>query len=73
MLPGITDVDFHSEFVISDFLTKLLHLFHSYINFIIINQVLVLLDIFCCDFAELFICNNVFLLCNIYIYIYIYI
>ena len=30
---------------------------HSYVTFIIINQVLVLLVIFC-DFAELFICNN---------------
>ena len=38
---------------------------HSYITFIIINQVMVLLVIFC-DFAELFICNNVFMSCNKY-------
>ena len=38
---------------------------HSYVTFIIINQVLVLLVIFC-DIAEFFICNNVFMLCNKY-------
>ena len=38
---------------------------HSYVTFIIINQVLDLLVIFC-DFAELFICNNVFMLCKKY-------
>ena len=38
---------------------------HSCVTFIIINQVLVLSVIFC-DFAEFFICNNVFMLCNKY-------
>ena len=66
VLPGVTVMDFHSEVVISDFfLTKLPNHFHSYVTFIINNQVLVLLVIFR-DFAELFISNNVFLLCNKY-------
>ena len=65
VLPGVTVVDVHSDVVISDCWTKLPSHFHSYVTFIIINQVLVMLVIFC-DFAELFICNNVFLLCNKY-------
>ena len=65
VLPGVTVVDFHSDVVISDCLTKLPSHFHSNVTFIIINQVLVMLVIFC-DFAELFICNNVFMLCNKY-------
>ena len=65
VLPGVTVVDFHSDVVISDCWTKLRSHFHSYVTFIIINQVLVMLVIFC-DFAELFICNNVFMLCNKY-------
>ena len=65
VLPGVTLVDFHSDVLISDCLTKLPSHFHSYVTCIIINQVLAMLVIFC-DFAELFICNNVFLLCNNY-------
>ena len=65
VLPGVTVVDFHSDVVISDFLTKLPNHVLSYVTCIIINQVLVLLFILC-DFADLFICNNVFLLCNKY-------
>ena len=37
VLPGVTIVDFHSDVVISDCLTKLPSHFHSYVTFIIIN------------------------------------
>ena len=60
VLPGVTVMDFHSDVVSSDCWTKLPSHFHSYVTYIIINQVLAMLVIFC-DFAELFICNNVFL------------
>ena len=56
VLPGVTVVDVHSDVVLSDCWTKLHSHFHSYVTFIIINQVQVILVIFC-DFEEFIICN----------------
>ena len=47
---SVTLVDLHSDDVISDCWTKLPSHFHSYVAFIIINQVLAILVTFC-DFA----------------------